>query len=143
MRSTAVAYLLWFFFGLLGVHRFYCGRIGTGVLWFFTGGLFLIGWVVDVFLIPGMVRDANAEYLAYHSYGTMNPPPAPYPAAAGRTPDAAASIPRGQRVEGVSPGYRVVFCTRCGAPMQVPVHAAGQAFACPSCRSVLEIPAVT
>ena len=61
MRSTGIAYLLWFFGGLgvLGFHRFYCNRVGTGILWFFTGGLFGIGAFVDLFLIPGMVADSN------------------------------------------------------------------------------------
>ena len=52
-RSVAVAYLLWFFFGVLGVHRFYLGRPLSGIIYFFTGGLFLIGWFIDLFLIPG------------------------------------------------------------------------------------------
>ena len=139
-----MAYLLWFFFGLIGVHRFYCGRIGTGVLWFLTGGVFAIGWLVDVFLIPGMVREANAEYLSnLRGYGAVHPLPPPHPMAAARAPGAATPIPPGQHVEGISPGYRVVFCTRCGGPMQVPIHAVGQAYACPACRSVLEIPALT
>lgn len=61
MRSTGIAYLLWFLggFGVLGLHRFYAGRVGTGILWFFTGGLAGIGAFVDLFLIPGMVADAN------------------------------------------------------------------------------------
>ncbi len=58
-RSVFVAYVLWFFFGLLGIHRFYCGKAISGLIWMFTGGLFFIGWIIDIFLIPGMVRDAN------------------------------------------------------------------------------------
>jgi TM2 domain-containing membrane protein YozV len=62
MRSIGIAYLLWFLggFGVLGLHRFYAGRVGTGILWFFTGGIFGIGALIDLFLIPGMVADANA-----------------------------------------------------------------------------------
>lgn len=54
-RSVTKAYLLWLlgFFGLAGLHRLYTGRLWTGLLWFFTGGLFLIGQIVDFFLIPG------------------------------------------------------------------------------------------
>jgi TM2 domain-containing membrane protein YozV len=61
MRSVGIAYLLWFFggFGVLGLHRFYTNRVGTGILWFFTGGLFGIGALIDLFLIPGMVANAN------------------------------------------------------------------------------------
>ena len=46
--------LLCLFVGVLGVHRFYVGKIGTGLLWLFTGGLFGIGWIVDlIFIITG------------------------------------------------------------------------------------------
>jgi len=61
MRSVLIAYLLWFFFGCLGIHRFYCGKIGTGIIWLLTGGVFGIGWFIDIFLIPGMVAEANGE----------------------------------------------------------------------------------
>ena len=61
MRSVGLGYILWIPpLGVIGVHRFYCGRIGTGLLWLFTAGLCGIGWLVDVFLIPGLVRQANA-----------------------------------------------------------------------------------
>jgi TM2 domain-containing membrane protein YozV len=50
-RSWIVTLLLCLFFGFLGVHRFYAGKIGTGVLYLFTGGLFVIGAVVDFFMI--------------------------------------------------------------------------------------------
>ena len=49
--SRWVAFILCFFFGYLGVHRFYVGKIGTGVLYIFTGGLFTIGWLVDLIMI--------------------------------------------------------------------------------------------
>ena len=61
MKSTLLAYLLWFLggFGTLGIHRFYLGRWVTGLLWLFTGGLFLIGAIVDLFLMPSMVNLEN------------------------------------------------------------------------------------
>lgn len=61
MYSTAIAYLLWFLsgFGALGLHRFYLGKIGTGLLWFFTGGMFMVGSIYDFFTMPVQVRDAN------------------------------------------------------------------------------------
>lgn len=59
-KSTGVAYLLWLFLGLLGGHRFYLRQTGTGILWLFTGGLFLVGWIVDAFLIPSIVNRVNA-----------------------------------------------------------------------------------
>jgi hypothetical protein len=59
----SIAYLLWFLsgFGCLGFHRFYLGRIGTGLLWMFTGGLGMIGAIFDFFYIPTMVRDENLK----------------------------------------------------------------------------------
>lgn len=62
-HSTTVGYILWIF-GFFGAHRFYYGRQLTGTLWFFTGGLFLIGWIIDLFLIPSMDRDADRRYTA-------------------------------------------------------------------------------
>ena len=43
----------------MGAHRFYYGRPVTGTVWFFTFGLFFVGWLVDLFLIPAM--DAQAD----------------------------------------------------------------------------------
>jgi hypothetical protein len=137
VRSLPVAYILWGFVGVLGVHRFYLGRIGTGILWLLTGGLFGIGWIVDAFLIPDMVRQAN--------YDPFCPPP--WPAARNpATPDAAPPRVRrapnvaASRTEGAAPGYRIIYCTFCGNPLQVPLHAVGTRYACPSCHTVLVVP---
>ena len=46
-KSRIVAALLCFFLGYLGIHRFYVGKIGTGVLWLLTAGIFGIGAFVD------------------------------------------------------------------------------------------------
>jgi TM2 domain-containing membrane protein YozV len=62
-HSKTIGYLLWIF-GFMGAHRFYYGRQLTGTLWFFTLGLLFIGWIIDLFLIPGMDRDADRRYLA-------------------------------------------------------------------------------
>lgn len=61
-RKT-VGYLLWIF-GFTGAHRFYYGKPVTGTIWFFTFGLLGIGWLIDLFLIPGMDRRADRRYLA-------------------------------------------------------------------------------
>ncbi|MEH6492814.1 MULTISPECIES: TM2 domain-containing protein [Halopseudomonas] len=60
-HSKAIGYLLWIF-GFMGAHRFYYGKPITGTLWFFTLGLFFIGWIVDLFLIPSMDRDADRRF---------------------------------------------------------------------------------
>jgi TM2 domain-containing membrane protein YozV len=60
-RELWVAYLLWFFLGLIGVHKFYVGKIGMGILYIFTGGIFLIGWIIDLFTLPSQVRRFNEE----------------------------------------------------------------------------------
>ena len=64
MKSTGTSYLLWLLclVGFCGIHRFYNGKIITGLIWLFTGGLFLIGQIIDLFLIPGMVEDANRRF---------------------------------------------------------------------------------
>jgi TM2 domain-containing membrane protein YozV len=62
-KNVLVAYLLWFFLGVFSAHRFYLGRPGTAILQILSYFI-LIGflwWVVDFFLIPGMVRGENDE----------------------------------------------------------------------------------
>ncbi|ALF88426.1 MULTISPECIES: TM2 domain-containing protein [Ralstonia solanacearum species complex] len=80
-KSAGVAYLWWFLLGFLGVHRFYVGRVGSAVAQAIAnvGGTWLVvrdtgntaGWVlgvlgglwvlVDLFLVPGMVRAYNTS----------------------------------------------------------------------------------
>ncbi|MCG7423287.1 MULTISPECIES: TM2 domain-containing protein [Micrococcus] len=76
-RNTLIAYLLWFFLGNLGVHRMYTKRWVSGVVqlllawggaataWLLIGwiplAIWAVWWIVDLFLVPGMVRDANAR----------------------------------------------------------------------------------
>jgi len=60
-HSLMIGYLLWLF-GFTGSHRFYYGRPISGTLYFFTFGLLLIGWLIDLFLIPGMDRTADLRF---------------------------------------------------------------------------------
>ena len=62
-HSKTIGYLLWIF-GFTGAHRFYYGKPITGVLWFLTLGLAGIGWLIDLFLIPGMDRRADLRFTA-------------------------------------------------------------------------------
>ena len=50
-KSKIVALLLAIFLGMFGFHRFYAGKIGTGIIWIFTCGLFGIGWICDIITI--------------------------------------------------------------------------------------------
>ncbi len=57
-HSLVIGYLLWIF-GFIGAHRFYYGRPISGTIYFFTLGLFFIGWLVDLFLILEMQETAD------------------------------------------------------------------------------------
>ncbi len=50
-KNKLTVLLLCIFLGGLGIHRFYVGKIGTGIIWLLTGGVFGIGWIVDIVLI--------------------------------------------------------------------------------------------
>ena len=60
-HSKTIGYVLWLF-GFTGSHRFYYGKPVTGTIWFFTLGLLGIGWLIDLFLIPSMDRQADLRF---------------------------------------------------------------------------------
>lgn len=60
MKSKGVAYLLLIFLGFLGAHRFYIGKIGTGILYLFTGGFAGLGVLIDLFTLGTQVDTYNA-----------------------------------------------------------------------------------
>jgi TM2 domain-containing membrane protein YozV len=60
-HSVTIGYVLWIF-GFTGSHRFYYGRPISGSIWFLTLGLLGVGWIIDVFLIPSMDRDADLRF---------------------------------------------------------------------------------
>lgn len=68
-KSVGAAYVLWFFFGLIGGHRFYAGKIGSAiamlVLTITVIGVIVTGiWaLIDAFLIPGMIEKKNREIM--------------------------------------------------------------------------------
>ncbi len=54
------ALVLSLIFAFPGLHRFYVGKVGTGILWLFTGGLFGVGQIIDIILIlMGQFEDKN------------------------------------------------------------------------------------
>ena len=69
-KSVGVAYTLWLFLGFFGVHRFYLGRVGSGLIYLFTFGLCGIGLIYDLFVIPRMVREENM--LNGNGFGGVN-----------------------------------------------------------------------
>lgn len=62
-HSVVVGYLCWLL-GFMGAHRFYYDKQISGTIWFFTLGLLGIGWLIDLFLIPGMNAQAERRYVA-------------------------------------------------------------------------------
>ena len=60
-HSIVIGYVAWLF-GFMGAHRFYYGKPLTGTLWFFTCGLFFIGWIIDLFLVPAMDDEADFRF---------------------------------------------------------------------------------
>lgn len=60
-HSLVIGYLAWIF-GFIGAHRFYYGKSVSGTIYFFTLGIFFIGWIVDLFLIPMMDAEADLRY---------------------------------------------------------------------------------
>lgn len=50
-KNKGVALVLCVLLGYMGIHRFYVGKIGTGILWLLTLGCFGIGWIVDIVML--------------------------------------------------------------------------------------------
>lgn len=60
-KSTATTWLLWFFLGGIGGHRYYLGKVGSGVAMTLTLGGLGIWSLIDLFLINGMLNKKNSE----------------------------------------------------------------------------------
>jgi TM2 domain-containing membrane protein YozV len=62
-KNVVVAYLLWLFLGVFAAHRFYLGKPLSAILQILSYFILIgfVWWVVDLFLIPGMVRHKNDE----------------------------------------------------------------------------------
>lgn len=64
MKSKTTAYLLWFFLGGLGIHKFYLDKHGMGIVYLLTGGICGIGWLVDLFTLGEQVDAYNALFMS-------------------------------------------------------------------------------
>lgn len=63
-KKKHIVLFLCIFLGLFGIHRFYVGKIGTGILYLFTCGFFGIGLIFDIFLIiMNLFTDYNGDYI--------------------------------------------------------------------------------
>jgi TM2 domain-containing membrane protein YozV len=64
VKNYAVMLVLVIVLGLVGGHRFYAGKVGTGILYLFTGGFFLIGWIIDIFTVSfGNFTDKTGSFV--------------------------------------------------------------------------------
>lgn len=63
-KSRGVAAVLCFFLGWLGVHRFYAGKVGTGILWLLTCGLLGLGTFIDfIMILCGSFKDGTGAVI--------------------------------------------------------------------------------
>lgn len=63
-KSRLVALLLCIFLGVIGVHRYYIGKIGTGVIWTLTAGCIYVGWIIDIIWIAcGKMTDGDGRLI--------------------------------------------------------------------------------
>ncbi len=64
-RGRMITLLLAFFLGYLGVHRLYVGKWVTALIWFVTGGIVGIGWVVDcIIILLGSFKDSEGQVVS-------------------------------------------------------------------------------
>lgn len=59
-KSKALTLILVILLGYVGAHHFYVGKVGLGIVWLFTGGLFGFGWIYDIIKVAsGTFKDGN------------------------------------------------------------------------------------
>lgn len=69
-KSYAATIVVVILLGYLGAHRFYAGKVGTGLLFLLTVGLFGVGWIIDVFTVLfGNFTDKTGSFIRPQSRG--------------------------------------------------------------------------
>ena len=65
-KKGIIVLILWIIFGFLGVHRFYAGRVGTGIIFFLTVGIFGLGFLYDLILIlTQQLKDGDGKKIKF------------------------------------------------------------------------------
>lgn len=64
--NYTITWLLLTFLGMFGIHRMYMGKWVTGLVWLATGGLFLMGWLYDLWTLNGQVSEQNQKVTYSH-----------------------------------------------------------------------------
>lgn len=63
-KSKWIALILCIALGLLGIHRFYVGKVGSGIIYLLTGGALGFGWIIDIIMIlTGSFTDKAGLFL--------------------------------------------------------------------------------
>ncbi len=70
-RNLGVAYLLCLLLGIIGAHKLYLRRPVMATIYLFTAGLFVIGWIVDLFTLGEQVNDCNDRI--FEEFGDSDP----------------------------------------------------------------------
>lgn len=73
MKSTTTAYVLWFFLGFIGAHKFYLEKTGMGLVYLFTFGLLGFGLLYDLFTLGSQVYDYNMRFNAMYNPAFRSP----------------------------------------------------------------------
>lgn len=73
MKDKGIAYALLIFGGCLGLHRFYIGKIGSGILYLLTGGVCGIGVLLDLFTLGEQVDSCNMRNQLANNAGAIDP----------------------------------------------------------------------
>ena len=132
-KSRLAALLFCFFLGYLGVHRFYVGRVGSGILYLCTYGLFGIGWLVDIILIlaGALTDDRGLPVTSWDGYTT--PPSTTTVTTYQSPPQPQQPQYATQPIASQQPKQKLKYCPTCGTANEV------QSTYCASCGSVLDL----